>query len=133
MKNFKIYATLLILGVAFSFNSCTSEASVPGEAIVKAYDFMKNKQFEKTAKMYISDDGEIFSKEEAKKMESLAAMAFEQFEEKDGIKNVEITEETIAEDGKSAIIKFIVHFNNGETDNEKVDLLNIDGKWLIKI
>ena len=51
----------------------------------------------------------------------------------DGIKNIEITEETIAEDGKSAKIKFTVHFNNGETDNENADLLNIDGKWLIKI
>jgi len=133
MRNLKIYTILLVVAIAFSFNSCSSEISMPGDAIVKAYDFMKNKQFEKVAKLYVGKKGEIFSKEEAKKMEGLAAMAFEQHEEKDGIKNVEITEETISEDGKTAKIKFIVHFNNGETDNENAEVLNIDGKWLIKI
>ncbi|SNR61344.1 DUF4878 domain-containing protein [Lutibacter flavus] len=133
MKNLKIYAILLVLAVAFSLNSCSSGTSAPGDAIVRAYDFIKNKQFEKAAKMYISGKGEKFTEAETKKMEGLAAMAFEQHEKKDGVKNIEITEETIGEDEKSAKIKFIVHFNNGETDNEKADLLNIDGKWLIKV
>jgi len=52
---------------------------------------------------------------------------------KDGIKNVEIKEEIITEDGKSVKVKFTVHFNNVDTDNENADLLNIDGKWLIKV
>ena len=30
-------------------------------------------------------------------------------------------------------IKFIIHFNNGDTDNENADLLKKDGKWFIKI
>jgi type IV pilus biogenesis protein CpaD/CtpE len=133
MKNLKIYAILLVLAVAFSLNSCSSGTSAPGDAIVKAYDFMKNKEFEKAAKMYISAKGEKFTDAETKKMEGLAAMAYEQHKKKDGIKIVEITEETIAEDGKSAKIKFTVHFNNGDTDNEKADLLKIDGKWFIKV
>ncbi|WP_299523164.1 DUF4878 domain-containing protein [uncultured Lutibacter sp.] len=133
MKNLKIYTILLIAAVAFSLNSCSSVTSSPGDAIVEAYDFMKNKQFEKASKIYISGKGEKFSEAEAKKMEGLAAMAFEQHEKKDGIKNVEITEETIAEDGKSAKVKFTVHFNNGDTDNENADLLKIDGKWFIKV
>jgi len=133
MKNLKIYTILLIAAVAFSLNSCSSVTSSPGDAIVEAYDFMKNKQFEKASKIYISGKGEKFSEAEAKKMEGLAAMAFEQHEKKDGVKNVEITEETVAEDGKSAKVKFIVHFNNGDTDNENADLLKIDGKWFIKV
>ena len=133
MKNLKIYTILLIAAVAFSLNSCSSVTSSPGDAIVEAYDFMKNKQFEKASKIYISGKGEKFSEAEAKKMEGLAAMAFEQHEKKDGIKNVEITEETIAEDGKSAKVKFTVHFNNGDTDNDNADLLKIDGKWFIKV
>ena len=133
MKNLKIYSIFLVLVVAFSLNSCSSGTSAPGDVIVKAYDFMKNKEFEKAAKMYISGKGEKFTDAETKKLEGLVAMAYEQHEKKDGIKNVEITEETIAEDGKSAKIKFTVHFNNGDTDNEKADLLFIDGKWLIKV
>jgi len=133
MRNLKIYTILLVVAVAFSLNSCKSKTSVPGDAIVKAYDFMKNKQFEKAAKMYISGKGEKFTEAETKKMEGLAAMAYEQHEENDGVKNIEITEETIAEDGKSAKVKFIIHFNNGETDTEKADLLNIDSAWFIKV
>jgi len=133
MNNLKIFAILLVLAVAFSFNSCSSGASTPGDAIVKAYDFMKNKQFEKAAKMYVSKEGVEFTEAETKKLESFAAMAFEQHEEKEGVKNVEITEEIIAEDGKSAKVKYTINFNNGDTDNEKVSLLNVDGKWFIEV
>ncbi|WP_372792905.1 hypothetical protein [Lutibacter sp.] len=133
MKNLKIYAILLVLAIAFNLNSCSSGISAPGDAIVKAYNFMNNKQFEKAAKLYVGKKGEVFTEAEVKKMEGLVAMAFEQHEKKDGIKNVEITEEIIAEDGKSAKVKFIIHFNNGDTDNENADLLNIDGKWFIKV
>jgi hypothetical protein len=133
MKNLKIYAIFLVLAVAFSLNSCSSGTSAPGDAIVKAYDFMKNKEFEKAAKMYISGKGEKFTEGEAKMMEGLCSMAFEQWQGKDGIKNVEMTEEIIAEDEKSAKVNFTVLFNNGDTDNKKADLLKIDGKWLIKI
>jgi len=133
MKNLKIYAILLVVAVSFSLNSCSSGSSKPGDAIVKAYSLMSNKEFEKASKMYVSRKGEKFTEAEAKKMEGLAAMGFEQHEKKEGIKNVEITEEIVADDGKSADVKFTVHFKNGEKDNEKASLLKIDGKWFIKV
>lgn len=133
MKNLKNYAIFLVLAVAFSLNSCSSGTSAPGDAVVKAYGLMSNKEFEKASKMYVSRKGEKFTEAEAKKMEGLAAMAFEQHEKKEGIKNVEVTEEIVADDGKSADVKFTVHFKNGETDNEKASLLKIDGKWFIKV
>ena len=94
---------------------------------------MKNKQFEKASKMYVTRDGKEFSEPETQKMEGLAAMAYEQHEKKDGVKNIEIQEETISEDGNSAKVKYIIHFKNGDKDNETTNLLKIDGKWFIKV
>ena len=60
-------------------------------------------------------------------------MAYTEFEKKDGIKNIEIIEDNIDEDGKTSKVKFKVHFNNGDSKNEKVNLINIDRAWFIKL
>jgi len=133
MKQFKIYSTLLLIAVLFSFNSCSSEPASPGDAIAKTYDLIKIKKFKKVAAMYVSRDGIKLSDEESKKLEGLAGMAYTEFEKNDGIKNVEIIEDNINEDGKTSKVKFKVHFNNGDTKNEKANLIEIDGDWFIKL
>ena len=135
MKNLKILTVLILVATIGSFSACSSGglSNTPGDTITKSYNFLKNKDYEKVSKMYLTRDGKEFSEAEEKKMVSLAAMAYEQHQKKDGLKNIEITEKTISEDGNSAKVKFIIHFNNGDTDNENADLLKKDGKWFIKI
>ena len=137
MRNLKFYRCLLALTialtVAFSFNSCSTSSSSPGDSVVKLYDLMKANQTAKVAAMYVSDKGEKFSEAESKKIEGLAAMAAEEWNKKDGLKNIEITEESIDEEGNSAKVKFITNFNNGDSKNEKAKLIKIDGKWFVKI
>lgn len=94
---------------------------------------MKANKPAKVAALYVSDKGEKFSEAETKKIEGLIAMAAEQWDKKDGLKNIEITEEIIEEDGNSAKVKFITNFKNGDSKNEKAKLIKIDGKWFIKI
>ena len=132
MKNLKIYTILLVLAASFSLTFCSSTSS-PGDTVVKAYDLIKANQAKKVAAMYVTGKGEKLSEAETKKMEGLVPMAIEQWNKKDGLKNVEVSEEIIEEDGNSAKVKFTVHFNNGETDNEKAKLVKIDGKWFLKI
>lgn len=132
MRNLKFYGFFLALTVAFSFNSCSSSSS-PGDTVVKLYDLMKANQTEKVAALYVSDKGEKFSEAETKKIEGLVAMAVEEWNKKDGLKNIEITEEIIEEDGNSAKVKFVTNFKNGDSKNEKAKLIKIDGKWFIKI
>jgi len=133
MKNLKIYASLIVLAIAFNLNSCSSSSSSPGETIKKSYDLIKSNQAEKAAAMYVSSKGEMLSKDDIKKMAELAGMATDQWNKKGGLKNVEITEETIAEDGKSAKVTIIENYNNGDTEEETGELLKIDGKWYIKL
>jgi len=132
MKNLKIYAIFLVLAVSFSLTFCSSTSS-PGDTVVKAYDLIKANQAKKVAAMYVTSKGEKLSDAETKKMEGIVPMAVEQWNKKDGLKNVEVTEEIIEDDGNSAKVKFTVHFNNGETNNEKAKLIKIDGKWFFKL
>lgn len=133
MKNLKFYGFFLALTIAFSFNSCSSSSSSPGDTVVRLYDLMKAKQPTKAAALYVTDKGEKFSEAETEKVEGLLAMGVEQWDKKDGLKNIEITEEIIEKDGNSAQVKFITNFNNGDSKNEKAKLIKIDGKWFIKI
>lgn len=133
MKNSKLISVLLLSIVVFIFSSCRSSSS-PSDTIKTAYDLMKSKEFEKVAALYVSRDGEKLSEEEAKKLEGLIGMgAKEDFDSKDGLKNIVIDEETIDEDGLNARVKYTVHFKNGDTDKEDAKLIKISGKWFIKL
>lgn len=135
MKKLKILASFVIATFVISFFTCCSggSANTPGNSITNTYDLLKNKEFEKVSKMYVSREGEKLSEAETKKMEGLAAYAYEEHEKKDGIKNIEINEETISEDGNSAKVKFTIHFKNGDTENENGNLIKTDGKWFLKL
>lgn len=133
MKKLKCYSSLLVFALVFSLISCSNETSTAGDSVVKTYDYIKNQEFEKVSKMYVSKEGEELTENEAKMLEGFCAMAFEQHKKKDGVKNIEIVEEKIAEDDSSAKVKFTIHFNNGDTENRSVNLLKKNGKWVSKV
>lgn len=135
MKKLKILASLIIVTLVFSFLTCCSggSANTPGNSITKTYTLLKNKEFEKVSKMYVSKGGEKLSEAESKKMEGLAAYAYEEHEKKDGLKNIEINEENVSEDGNTAKVKFTIYFKNGDSDIQTRDLIKINGKWLVKL
>ena len=50
-------------------------------------------------------------------------------QEKGGIKSIEVASETIAEDGKTAVVELSMTYGNGETDTDKVDMVLDNGNW----
>lgn len=128
MKNSTIYTVLLTLIITIGLFSCGSGNS-PSSTVLKSFDLMKSKDYEKIAAMYVNKDGEKLSEEEAKKIEGLIGMGAKEHEKEGGIDNVTIDEETISEDGKEATVDFTIHYKNGETDKDDADLINVDGKW----
>lgn len=134
MKNSTINAIILSVFMAFVFNFCSSTGgNSPGKAVIKLYETMKNKEFDKTAKMYVTKDGEQLSEDEAKKVEGMIGMGSKEYEEKGGLDKVIIEEEEISEDGNSAKVHFTIHFKNGETDEETLHLNKFNGNWVFKI
>lgn len=134
MKNSTFYMTILTLVLFLGFYSCGgSSTNTPGKTVITLYETMKNKEFEKTAKMYVTKDGEKLSKDELKKIEGMIGMGSEEFEKKGGLDHVIINEEKISEEGNSAKVYFTIHFKNGDTDDDIMNLDKINNNWLIKV
>lgn len=134
MKNSKIYVVTLTVFLILGFYSCGGASSnSPGKAVISLYEKMKNKDFEKVAKLYVTKDGEQLSEDETKKLEGLVGMGSEEYKKNGGIDKITINEEKISEDGASAKVSFTIHFKDGKTDNEDVSLININGDWLFQL
>ncbi|WP_298370390.1 DUF4878 domain-containing protein [uncultured Lutibacter sp.] len=134
MKNSKIYMTTFVIILFAGFCSCNSTSSnTPGMAVTSLYEKMKNNEFDKVAKMYVTKDGKQLSNDETKKLEGMVGMGAKEFDKKGGLDKVTINEEKISEDGNSAQVDFTIHFKNGKTDNENVSLIKVNGNWVIKI
>lgn len=134
MKNSTIYLSILIFILSVSFTACsTTSSKTPGKAVITLYETIKNKEFDKTAKMYVTKEGEKLSEDELKKIEGFMGMSSKEFEKQDGIDKVVVNEETVSEDGNSAKVKYTVFYNNGETDDESISLIKVQGDWLFQI
>jgi hypothetical protein len=52
-------------------------------------------------------------------------------EKKGALKGYTITGEEVAEDGMSAKVTYTLEFENDKQENQKVDLVNVDGDWKV--
>ena len=118
--------------VILLINSCggpLSKSASPSDVVKKAYDLMASKDYKAVAELYVSEEGKPLTTDESKKMEGLLGMASSKNEEKGGIKEVQIIEESISEDGNKAEVKSKIIFNNGTEDTDHAKLVKVDGKW----
>lgn len=135
MKKLLALFTLLLFAGTLSFYSCSGgkSANTPGETLKKSLSLMGEKKYDDLVKMYAKKDGTALSEEEQKKMAGLISIAGGELDTKQGIKSIDIIEEKVAEDGKSATVKFKTTYGNNETNEETTDLVMIDGKWFITV
>lgn len=131
MKHFKILSVLVVViaTVSFSLVSCSSGSSSPSGVLEKSFDLLKSKDFEGVSKLYANIDGTKLSDEEYKKLEGLVGMGYSEYEKKGGIKDIIIDEEKIAEDGKTASIKYTIMYGNDKSEKEDARVIKVDGKW----
>jgi hypothetical protein len=50
-------------------------------------------------------------------------------QKKEGIKDFTVGEPTIEED--KAVVPYTLNYGNGDTKDDKMKLINVDGKWMI--
>jgi hypothetical protein len=133
-KLMTLFAILLFAGTT-SFYSCGGgkAANTPGETLKKSMSLLADKKYDDVVAMYAKKDGTTLTDEEKKKMSGLMSLATGELDKKQGVKSIDILEEKIADDGKTATVKFKTTYGNGETNEETNDMVNIDGKWFITI
>lgn len=125
-----IYFGLFVMTL-FVMASCSP--STPGAAAKQYAEYIQNSQFDKLIDG-IAVDESMSSEAIKQQKEGLTALFKEkgskQLEKKQGIKNIEIISEEIAEDGNTATVKLKFTYGNEEVNEEKMDMIKRDGKWL---
>jgi len=107
--------------------------NTPGDKVKKGLKMLYDKQYDAVVKLYVKKDGVKLTEEESAKLVGMMPMALKEKESKQGLKEVEIIEETISEDGKNATVKYKIIYNNGDTDNDSSKLIKVDGDWYFVI
>lgn len=133
----KKISTLIVAVAAFcvALSSCSSKSSSPGEAAKLYAGYIADGQYDKFVGVIHLPDGTAADQKEQK--EALKAMlnekVAESLAEKGGLKSVEVLSETISDDGQSAYVEMLYTYGNGDTEDNDMDLVLQDGRWLVEM
>ena len=131
----KLICLTMIIGIAAFMVSCGSGTNSPSAKAGKIVELIQDGDYgDIVDHMYVeeSEGGDV----EAEK-EMLAAILDEKvgksIEEKGGLKDYEIVEENISEDGESATVRIKYFYEDGTEDAENMEFVNVDGEWYLEL
>ncbi|MCX6288045.1 MAG: DUF4878 domain-containing protein [Bacteroidetes bacterium] len=138
MKKINVCLILTGLLLAFLLTSCGGGgggiiSKTPSDVVKTALNNLKAKDYPGVIKYYVRKDGVAFTKEDTQKFTGLCTWATQEYEKKQGLKDIQILEEKISEDGLTATVKYKLQFNNGTDSDDKVNLKKVNGDWFIVI
>ncbi len=122
----KILSFLSLVLVALTFVSCNSNSP---EAVVQEYvaDLQTGKYEEALDLFYFKKNLTDADKQQYVSM--MKDKWGKEIEKKGGITGVEITNVSVAEDGNSANVKYILKYGDGTSKDQDSKLLKVDDKW----
>ena len=122
----KILSFLSLVLVALAFVSCNSNSP---EAVVQEYvaDLQTGKYEEAIDLFYFKKNLTDADKQQYVSM--MKDKWGKEMEKKGGITGVEITDVSVAEDGNSANVKYILKYGDGTSKDQDSKLLKVDDKW----
>lgn len=144
MKKITLLATVMCCFVLASCGGGGKGGNSPSEMVIEFYNLAKADDGDITRAMaYIMENTDYsgVSEEQAAKvkeqMNQLATGLSEKMKAEvakhEGLNHCEITEETISEDGLTAIVKSYSVYNDGTNGDEgEMNFVKVDGKWKFK-
>ncbi|MCX6244730.1 MAG: DUF4878 domain-containing protein [Bacteroidetes bacterium] len=133
MKTKNLVFALFIMGTFVFLNSCGSGSSISPSGTIKEFATKVEKGDIDGAIGCIATEGKTVDKETKGKLTLILGMGKGQMEKKQGIKNMEVLNEQVDADGKTATVKMKFTYGDGSTDEEDYTLLKEDGKWKISM
>lgn len=121
---------LSFLAVALTWVGCNGGSSAvpknatPSEAAVAIWKLVQDGSYMEAVKL--SERCRNISEEE---MEQLAALAEAVFASVGGVKDVEVLDETLSEDGQSATVILQLTYGNGDTEIQKEKMVMTEDGW----
>ena len=122
----KILSFLSLVLVALTFVSCNSNSP---EAVVQEYvaDLQTGKYEEAIDLFYFKKNLTDADKQQYVSM--MKDKWGKEIDKKGGITGVEITNVSVAEDGNSANVKYILKYGDGTSKDQDSKLVKVDDKW----
>lgn len=133
MKNL-INFGLFITAFLFIFSSCSSDTTSSPRKVAEKYgEYLLSDKPERIVDLVDTGDASKEEIEAGKQMLSgfITLGLAEVKKAKDGFKDFEIISEDI--DGDEAEVTIKITFGNGETDEESLDMVKVDGKWKLQM
>lgn len=121
----KKFGFLLMACVSLFLMSCGGSSETPGDVAKKAFQNFASDNCQE-----VLLEGVEVTDEDRKMVDFLCGLLKESIDEKGGITNIEVLNETIAEDGQTAKVTLNVTYGNGSIEEETTSLtLSENGKW----
>ncbi len=118
---------LLVL-IAIMVTACSS--NTPSGAALKYYNYVKDGNYEKYVEGIAFKEGAT-AEDKAQVVALMKDKADKEYKKKEGISNVEVVSEEMAEDGRTATVKMKVTYGNGEIEESDANMILIDGTWMM--
>ena len=134
MKWIKFLLSIALVSAMFAFVSC-GEGGIGGVTaprdVVKTYLVnIADGNYDAAVAIFVTKKGKELSEEEQAKMKAFLPKAKEEMDKKGGLKEVVIVEETIAEEGTTATVKYQIVYGNGDkSGSENAKLIKVNNVW----
>lgn len=136
MKNLSIVVSLMISSLLFIICSCSTSSSTssgtPGDITKNLWKYIEKNDFDAILKM-MDTGGKEMDEDYKGKLQALVEASSKEIENKGGIKSMEVVNEDIDEEGKTAEVELKITYGNGDIHNERANLVNVNGKWMFKM
>ena len=131
----RIFSYLIILAAAMCFmTSCTK--SSPSAAFLNYMEKLKAGDYKGFVQGFSVDENKT-PEEQEKAQQTLESLISDKtaksMEEKQGLKDIQILEETIDEDGKTATIKAKLIYGNGEEQENVQKMVKQGDEWKMEL
>ncbi len=126
--------TALVGLVAFSSCGGKSKGQTPADIEMKLWDLVKKADYEKAMAFWIDNtavdpDDDTTPEQKKEVIKAFAEKMKAGFDQKGGVKEAELLEETISEDQTTAKVKVKLTMGDGSTTEESNKYKKVDGVW----
>jgi hypothetical protein len=131
----KLICLTMIIGIATFMTSCGSGTNSPSAAAGEIVELIQDGDYGKIVDhlYFESSEGEDVEAQKEMLAAILEEKAGKSIEQQGGLKDYEILEEEIAEDGNSATVRVKYYYEDGTEDTQNMDFVNVDGEWLLTL
>jgi hypothetical protein len=134
-KLFSIVITSIFITLLFSCGEGNiSKSSTPGDVVKAMMEYSVDENIDGFISIMASNNGEEFDEKDIEVLKAIMYLYKEEFDKKEGFKEVIIIEEKISEDGKTATVTSQLLYGNGEkSKNGDIYLVNENGTWKLRL